>query len=137
MILLDTGPLVALCDPGDALNAAAARQLQRLARRPLVASLPVLTEACALLPHAVQRRRLRRFLTDFAVTPYRAEDERTLWLEVLDWMERYRDHDPDWTDGYLAVVSGRESGARVWTFDREFRTIWRKPDGRAIPLAVT
>jgi predicted nucleic acid-binding protein len=102
-----------------------------------VASLPVLTEACALLPHAVQRRRLRRFLTDFAVTPYRAEDERTLWLEVLDWMERYRDHDPDWTDGYLAVVSGRESGARVWTFDREFRTIWRKPDGRAIPLAVT
>lgn len=136
MILLDTGPLVALCDPADALNDTAQRQLQRLARRPLVASLPVLVEACALLPHAVQRRRLRRFLTDFAVTAYRVDDEQALWLEVLDWLERYREHDPDWTDGYLAVVSGREARARVWTFDREFRTIWRRPDGRPIPLAA-
>jgi predicted nucleic acid-binding protein len=136
VILLDTGPLVALCDPRDSLNAAAARQLRRLARRPLVASLPVLTEACALLPHAVQRSRLRRFLTDFGVASYRVEDEHILRIEVLDWLERYRDHDPDWTDGYLAVLCGRENRARVWTFDREFRTIWRKPDGRAIPLAV-
>jgi hypothetical protein len=74
--------------------------------------------------------------TDFGVVPYRAEDEQTLWLEVLDWLERYRDHDPDWADGYLAVVSGRERRAKVWTFDREFRTIWRRPDGKAIPLAV-
>lgn len=136
MILLDTGPLVALCDPGDALNPTAVRQLQRLARGPLVASLPVLTEACALLPYAVQRRRLRRVLTEFAVSYYRVEDEPILWLEVFDWLERYRDHEPDWTDGYLAVVSGRESRARVWTFDREFRTIWRRPDGRPIPLAT-
>jgi predicted nucleic acid-binding protein len=136
VILLDTGPLVALCDPGDPLNATAVRQLQRLGRRPLVASLPVLTEACALLPYAVQRRRLRRFLSDFGVTSHRVEDEHVLWLEILDWMERYRDHEPDLADGYLAVVSGRETRARVWTFDREFRTIWRRPDGRAIPLAI-
>lgn len=136
MILLDTGPLVALCDPRDALNGAAARQLRRLASQSLVACLPVLTEACALLPYAVQRRRLRRFLTDFAVVPYRVDDENALWLEVLDWLERYRDHEPDWADGYLAVVSGRESRARVWTFDREFRTIWRRPDGKPIPLVA-
>jgi predicted nucleic acid-binding protein len=136
VILLDTGPLVALSDPADALNATAVRQLQRLARRPLVASLPVLTEACALLPYAVQRRRLRRVLVDLGVMPYRVEDEHALWLEVLDWLERYRDHDPDWTDGYLAVVSARETRARVWTFDREFRTIWRRPDGKPIPLAL-
>jgi predicted nucleic acid-binding protein len=136
VILLDTGPLVALSDPTDSLNSTARRQLERVARESLVACLPVLTEACALLPYAVQRRRLRRFLTDFAVVPYRAEDEHALWLEVLDWLERYCDHEPDWTDGYLAVLSGRESGARVWTFDREFRTIWRRPDGKPIPLAA-
>jgi hypothetical protein len=34
------------------------------------------------------------------------------------------------------VVAGREGRARVWTFDREFRTIWRRPDGRPIPLAA-
>jgi hypothetical protein len=136
VILLDTGPLVALCDPSDALNTTAVRQLQRLGRRPLVAGLPVLTEACALLPYAVQRRRLRRFLADFGVTSHRVDDEYGLWLEVLDWMERYRDHDPDFADGYLAVVSGRAPRARVWTFDREFRTIWRRPDGKPIPLAI-
>jgi predicted nucleic acid-binding protein len=136
VILLDAGPLVALCDPGDSLNATAVRQLQRLGRRPLVAGLPVLTEACALLPYAVQRRRLRRFLSDFGVTPHRVEDEHVLWLEILDWMERYRDHDPDFADGYLAVMSGRETRARVWTFDREFRAIWRRPNGTAIPLAI-
>jgi predicted nucleic acid-binding protein len=136
VILLDTGPLVALSDPSDSLNATAVRQLRRLARKPLLVSLPVLTEACALLAYPVQRRRLRRFLTDFAVSPYRVDDEHIVWLEVFDWLERYRDHDPDWTDGYLAVLSGRERHARVWTFDREFRTIWRRPDGKPIPLAV-
>lgn len=136
MILLDTGPLVALCDATDALHGAAARQLGRLARRPLVAGLPVLTEACALLPHPAQRRRLKRFLTDFAVADYRVENERLLWFEILDWLERYRDHDPDLADAYLAVLAGREARARVWTFDSEFRTIWRRPDGRPIPLVA-
>jgi hypothetical protein len=35
------------------------------------------------------------------------------------------------------VVCGRERRAEVRPFDREFRTIWRKPDGKPIPLAVT
>jgi len=66
---------------GDALNATAARQLQRLARTTLVASLPVLAEAVRAAPVPVQRRRLRRFLADFAVASYRVEDDLTLWLE--------------------------------------------------------
>jgi uncharacterized protein len=136
VILLDTGPLVALCDPADALNARAVRDLRRLGRQVLVVGSSVLTEACALLPFAVQRRRLRRFLTDFSVIPYRVEDEEALWLEILDWLDRYAEHDPDWADGYLAVASGREKKATVWTYDREFSSIWRRPDGKPIPLAV-
>lgn len=137
MILLDTGPLVALCDPRDSLNQTALRDLDRLARQPLVACAPVLTEATVLLAHAAQRRRLRRFLDEFSVTPYRIDDEQQLWSEVFEWLERYQEHDPDWADGYLAVLSAREKRARVWTYDREFRTIWRRPDGTRIPLAVT
>lgn len=136
MILLDTGPLVALCDPTDTLNARAVRDLRRLGRQGLVTGSPVLTEVCALLPFAVQRKRLRRFLTDFSVAAYEIQEEETLWLEILDWLERYEEHDPDWADGYLAVVSGRETRAAVWTYDREFTTIWRRPDGKPIPLAV-
>lgn len=137
MILLDTGPLVALCDPRDFLNPTALRDLDRLAQRPLVACAPVLTEATVLLAHTVQRRRLQRFLNEFSVTPYRIDDEQQLWSEVFEWLERYQEHDPDWADGYLAVLSAREKRARVWTYDREFRTIWRRPDGTRIPLAVT
>jgi hypothetical protein len=43
----------------------------------------------------------------------------------------------DWTDGYLAVVSGKERRIKLWTYDREFRTTWRRPDGTAIPLAMS
>ena len=137
MILVDTAPLVALCDPRDSLNRVALRDLDRLSRQPMVACAAVLTEACALLTHAVQRRRLQRFVEEFSVAPYRVDDERRLWLEVFAWLARYEEHEPDWADGYLAVVSGRERRFRVWTYDREFRTIWRRPDGTRIPLALT
>lgn len=137
MILLDTAPLVALCEPRDSLNRVAVRDLDRLSRQPLVACSAVLTEACVLLLHPIQRRRLRRFLEEFSVVPYRADDELRLWLEVFEWLDRYEEHEPDWADGYLAVVAGRERQFRVWTYDREFRTIWRRPDGTRIPLAVT
>lgn len=136
MILLDTTPLVALCDPTDGLNPTALRDLDRLARQPMVVCAPVLTEACVLLPHQVQRRRLRRFLVEFSVVAYRADDDLGLWFEVFDWLDRYGEHEPDWADGYLAVVSGRERRFRVWTYDREFRTTWRRADGTRIPLAL-
>ena len=137
MILLDTAPVVALCDPRDRLNRRALRDLDRLGGEAFVLCGPILTEACFLLPHRAPRERLRRFLVDFAVTPYRSEDESGLWIEVFDWLIRYQEHDPDWADAYLAVVSAKERGARVWTYDGEFRTTWRRPDGSRIPLAVS
>jgi len=137
VILVDTAPLVALCDPRDRLNRTALTHLERLHREPLVVCSPVLSEACFHLPHAVQRERLRRFLIEFSVTAYRSTDEVRLWLAVLDWLARYEKHEPDWADGYLAVLSGVEKGCRVWTYDSEFRTIWRRLDGTRIPLAVS
>jgi hypothetical protein len=55
---------------------------------------------------------------------------------VFDWMERYAEHEPDWTDACLAVLSGDERAAKVWTYDRQFRGIWRRPDGGAISLVT-
>lgn len=137
MILLDTTPLVALCDPRDGLNRTALRDLDRLSREGFVLCVPVLTEVCFLLSHAVQRERLRRFLIEFAVAAYRSDDELGLWWTVLDWLGRYGEHEPDWADGYLAVISGLERRFRLWTYDREFRTTWRRPDGTRVPLAVS
>lgn len=136
MILLDTAPVVALCDPRDALNRRALRDLDRLARHPFILCAPVLTEACFLLSRPAQRQRLRRFLAEFSIAPYQSNNESGLWFEVFDWLIRYQDHDPDWADGYLAVVSGKEPSYRVWTYDSEFRTTWRRPDGTRVPLAA-
>jgi hypothetical protein len=59
------------------------------------------------------------------------------WFEVLGWLLKYADHEPDWADGCIAVLCGRDRRLKVWTYDREFRTTWRRPDGTAIPMAVT
>jgi predicted nucleic acid-binding protein len=136
VILLDTTPLVALCDPRDALHRTASRDLDRVATQQLVLCDPVIAEVCFLLRREHQRERVRRFLVTFSVVAYHDDDQAELWAEVFDWLARCRDHDPDWADGYLAVVSGKRKGSKVWTYDREFRTTWRRPDGTRIPLAV-
>lgn len=136
MTLVDTSPLVALCDPRDALHTRALRDLDRLGRSPFVVCAPIVTEACFLLPHAVQRQRIDRLLNELPMRPFVATDENLLWADVFQWLQAYADHAPDWADGYLAVVSGREKRAKVWTFDQEFRTTWRRLDGSRIPLVV-
>jgi len=134
VILFDTGPLVALCEPRDALNRTALRDLDRASRETLLLCAPVLTEACFLLTHPVQRTRLRRMLDDLPVRACKSDDEGGLWSDVFLWLTDYQEHRPDWTDGYLAVLSGQDRNLRLWTYDREFRTTWRRPDGTAIPL---
>jgi predicted nucleic acid-binding protein len=136
VILIDTTPLVALCDPRDGLHAKAIVDLDRVAKRAIVLCEPVLTEACFLLSHSVQRARLERLVVEIGMTPLAVEDLAALRREVFAWLARYAEHEPDWADGYLAVVSEREKAARVWTYDREFRTTWRRPGGTRIPLAV-
>ena len=136
MILVDTTPLVALCDRRDSLNARALRDLERLSRLPLVVCEPVLTEACFHLAHAAQRARLQDFFGAFSVSGYTPEDEVGLRSDAFAWLQRYAEHEPDWADAYLVCVSGRERGCKVWSYDREFKTIWRRPDGTRVPLAT-
>jgi predicted nucleic acid-binding protein len=136
MILVDTGPLVALSDPRDRQHTAAAAHLKKLADRRFVTCDAVLVEACFHLPRAPQRRRLRALLETFQVGQSAHALEEGFRDAVFDWLARYADHEPDWADGCLAVLSGLDKTARVWTYDGEFRTTWRRPNGSAIPMAV-
>jgi predicted nucleic acid-binding protein len=136
VILIDTTPLVALCDPHDGLHSKALADLDRVAKRGVILCEPVLTEACFLLSHPTQRARLERVIVEIRMMPLAVKDEMELRLEVFRWLARYAEHEPDWADGYLAVVSERQREARVWTYDREFRTTWRRPRGTRISLAV-
>ena len=136
MILIDTTPLVAMCDARDSKHRTALKHLESLAADELAVCDAVLTEACFHLPHRSQRHRLRAFLHDMSMQPLPLTHERAFWLEVLDWLAKYADHEPDWADACLAVLSGHDRDLKVWTYDREFRTTWRRPNGTPIPLAV-
>ncbi len=135
-ILIDTAPLVALCDARDEKHHVAINHLESLAPNEFAACDAVLAEACFHLPYRSHRQRLRALLDDLGVHPVPVANQSAFWLEVFDWLTKYADHEPDWADGCLAVLSGRDRNAKVWTYDREFRTTWRRPNGTAIPLAV-
>jgi len=135
MILVDTTPLVALCDARDEKHGMAVRHLESLASSPFAVCEAVLTETCFHLPHRNQRQRVRALLEELGARPLPV-NESAFRLEVFEWLDRYADHEPDWADGCLAVLSGWDKNAKVWTYDREFRTIWRRPNGTVIPLAV-
>ncbi|PWU12076.1 MAG: hypothetical protein C5B51_01365 [Terriglobia bacterium] len=136
IILVDTNPLVALCDARDEKHRVAVKHLESLRTSQFAICDAVLAEACFHLPYQSQRQRLRALLDDLGVQPVSNANESGFWLEVFEWLTKYAEHQPDWADGCLAVLSGRDSAARVWTYDREFRTTWRRPNGTLIPLAV-
>lgn len=136
MILVDTTPLVALCDARDSKHRTAVKHLASLADDEFAVCDAVLTEACFHLPHRSQRQRLRALLHDLRAQALPVEHQGLLWQDVFDWLVKYADHEPDWADAWLAVLSGRDKALKVWTYDREFRTTWRRPNGTAIPLAV-
>jgi len=136
VILIDTTPLVALCDARDAKHRTAVKHLESLAADDFLVCDAVLTEACFHLPHPSQRQRLLLLLNDLGIRSVPLVVERDFWIEVFGWLVKYAEHKPDWADACLAVLSGRERSLRVWTYDREFRTIWRRLDGSAIPMAV-
>jgi hypothetical protein len=45
-------------------------------------------------------------------------------VDVFEWLAN------------LAVQRGCDKHPKIWTYDREFRTTWRRPDGTALPLAI-
>ena len=136
MILIDTGPLVALCDARDSKHRLAVRHLESLAANAFGTCDAVLTEACFHLPHKSQRLRLRALLRELDVDPVPTDPDARFWSDALEWFEGYAEHEPDWTDACLAVLSGRDRQTRIWTYDREFSTVWRRPNGTAIPIAI-
>jgi predicted nucleic acid-binding protein len=124
-----------MCDARDTKHRLAVRQLESLAAHPFVTCDAVLTEACFHLPHRSQRLRLQALLVELDVDPMPTIVDADFWSGAFAWLTKYSDHQPDWADACLAVLSGRDRQIRIWTYDRDFRTTWRRPDGTAIPLA--
>ncbi|MEW5738963.1 MAG: PIN domain-containing protein [Myxococcota bacterium] len=133
-VLVDTGPLVAMCDERDALHARAMKELAAL-KAELVVTLPVLTEALHLLVDDHLRRRLHETFARGLVLLSDSGNEVDVARKALDWMARYADHAPDFTDAFLICSAEADAALSIWTFDRAFRTVWRFPSGRKLRLA--
>ena len=117
MILLDTGPVVALFDPKDA-SYPRCREVLKILREPLVTTVPVLTEAFHMLsPSSPGADRFRDFIARGGATVWFFDG--AALLRAFELMEQYADHPMDLADASLIVAAEALATTRVFTIDRQ------------------
>src|SRR5438034_4718265 len=109
MMLVDTGPLVALFDPKDGQHQRCVKTLRGL-REPIQTTVPVLTEAFHILgPGSIGSDRLREFVLKGGMLVWWF-DQPAL-ARAFELMDMYSDHPMDLADASL-VVAAETLGAR-------------------------
>jgi uncharacterized protein len=117
MILVDTGPLVALFDPKDEHHSRCRAILKEI-REPILTTIPVLTEAFHVLgPASIGSDRLREFVEDSGLSAWFLD---RAWLtRAFELMEVYADHPMDLADASLVAAAEALATRRVFTLDRK------------------
>lgn len=116
MILVDTGPLVALFDRKDAHHRRCVAALRKL-REPLWTTTPVLTEAFQMLkPGSASSDRLREFVALGGVQPWFMD--RPALTRAFALMDQYRDHPMDLADASIVAAAEVLGTRKVFTLDR-------------------
>lgn len=121
MILVDTGPLVALFDPRDEQHNRCRRVLKEI-REDIVTTTPVLTETFHMLgPASIGSDRLREFIECGGLSVWFLDRP---WLSrTFELMELYADHPMDLADASLVAAAEVLGTRRVFTIDRkDFQT---------------
>ena len=135
MILVDTGPLVALFDPRDGDHARCVKRLAMI-EEPLCTTIPVLTEAFHLLsPGSIGAQRLMDFI---AAGGLGVRDLDSAGLQrAFALMVRYADHPMDLADASLVVLAETLKLRTVFTLDRNDFTTYRIQQGhRQVAFAL-
>jgi uncharacterized protein len=123
VILVDTGPLVALFDPQDAQHARC-REVLRTLQEPLVTTVAVLTEAFYMLsPGSYGADRLREFIGRGGLAVWFLDE--TSLQRAFALMEQYADHPMDLADASLIVAAEALPTRKVFTIDRQDFTTYR------------
>ena len=116
MILVDTGPCVALFDPRDTQHARC-RDVLREIREPLYTTVPVLTEAFHMLsPESSGSDRLRDFIVRGGLSAWFMGQEAL--QRAFELMEQYADHPMDLADASLIVAAEMLRTRKIFTIDR-------------------
>ena len=123
MILVDTGPLVALFDPADGSHGRCVETLAAI-EEPIATTIPVLTEAFHLLgPADVGAQRLMDFVTDGGLRILHLDDP-TL-RRAFELMVQYADAPMDLADASLVALAERLDLRTVFTIDRTDFAVYR------------
>ena len=116
MILIDTGPLVALFDPKDGQHQRCVTALRGV-RESIRTTVPVLTETFHMLgPGTVGSDRLREFVLKGGLSVWWF-DAATL-SRAFELMDVYADHPMDLADASLIVAAETLTTRKVFTVDR-------------------
>lgn len=130
MILMDTGPLVALFDPQDPYHKHCSSLLKTI-RAPLITTVPVLTEVFHLLsPDSQGSKALRQFIDRRALNIWFMDDAAV--DTALNLMEKYIDRPMDLADASLVVAAQRLGTNRVFTVDRNDFFVYRITAGHEL-----
>jgi predicted nucleic acid-binding protein len=123
VILVDSGPLVALFDPRDADHDDCRSRLKAL-RAPLMTTWPVLTEVFHILARdsrgAVQ---LRVFLGQGGVRVHQPDVAE--FARALALMDQYADHPMDLADASLIAAAESLKTRQIFTLDRNDFSTYR------------
>lgn len=117
MILVDTGPLVALFDPKDGQHQRCVKALKSI-REPIRTTVSVLTEAFHMLgPGSVGADRLREFVLKGGLSVWWVDA--TSLSRAFELMDAYSDHPMDLADASLIVAAETLGTRKVFTIDRD------------------
>jgi predicted nucleic acid-binding protein len=132
VVLVDTGPLVALFDRDDAHHARCVQALKSI-RRPLVTVWPVLTEATYLLSFSFQAQDdLWEFVERGGLRLAELSARDVPRIRAL--MQKYRDHPMDLADAVLVRVAEREHLRTIFTLDHADFHTYRPAPGKSFTL---
>ena len=135
MILVDTGPLVALFDHKDAEHDRCMRALKNL-RDPLITTIRVMTEAFHMLgPGSRASDRLRDFIERRGLSLWFFDDGSL--NRAFELMEIHADHPMDLADASLVVCAELLGTRKVFTVDRrDFETYKVRRGHRYYPMDI-
>ena len=132
MILLDTGPILAVFDASDAYHHPCVETLKRI-KEPLVTTWPVLTEAFYVLGFSWRAQdNLWRFIMRGGMEVRSLDIKMQARCRAL--MEKYNDLPMDLADGTLVVLAESQGIEKVFTLDHKDFKIYRLANRKKLKL---
>lgn len=131
MILIDTGPLVAILNKNDQYHDTCVNCLRRM-RGSLLTTWPVITEAMYLLDFSrVAQNGLLEMIHRKTLLVLSSDLEDV--IRIRDLMDKYADLPMDFADATLVALAERERLSTVFTIDRDF-SVYRIHNSRPFEI---